>query len=105
MADVRLTVSPDELKRAAVQVEAQIAAAERDWARLYETARASRHYWEGEAADYRHRLLEEAKQEVQEALRRLKAHPPHLLEMAGIYIDAEEKAASLVNSLPDDAIL
>lgn len=104
MADIRLKVSPDELRRGAGRIEQQIANAQKSWQRLYETAASSRHYWEGDAADYGRRLLEETKQEAEAAFSRLREHPSRLLEMAGIYIEAEQEAAELANSLPDDAI-
>ncbi len=105
MADIRLKVSADELQRGAEQLERQIANAQSSWNSLCEVVNASRHYWEGEAADCGRSLMEETRQEVQEAFGRLKEHPPRLLQMAGIYRNAEARAAELVNSLPDDAIL
>ena len=51
------------------------------------------------------RLLEETKQEVLEACGRLKQHPSNLLEMAGVYADAQTRAAEIILSLPDDVIL
>lgn len=104
MADIRLKVSPEELKQTAVQIEGQIANMEKYWDSIYEIAGASRYYWEGEAADYGRKLLEEIRQDMQTAFKRLKGHPSNLLQMAGVYIEAEAKAAELVNSLPDDAI-
>lgn len=105
MADIRLKVSPDELKRQAAQIEGQIANAEKNWNSLCEAVNASKRYWEGEAADYGRRLLEESKQEILAAFGRLKEHPSNLLEMAGVYIDAETKAAEIAASLPENAIL
>lgn len=104
MADIHLKVSPDELRSKAEQLKGQIANAERSWNSLCEAVHASRYYWEGEAADYGRRLLEETRQDVQTAFGRLKDHPSHLLEMAGVYTDAETKAAEIIRSLPDDAI-
>lgn len=104
MADFQLKVSPDELQRQAARIEEQIRQAEKSWNSLYEAAHASRRYWEGDAAEYRGRLLEETKQEILTVLGRLKEHPVRLLQMAGIYTEAETKAAELVRSLPDDAI-
>lgn len=105
MADMRLKVSPDELRQKAAEIEGQIADAEKNWNSLCETVNFSKRYWEGEAADYGRRLLEESKKEVLAAFGRLKGHPSNLLEMAGIYIDAEVKATELANSLPENAIL
>lgn len=104
MADFQLKVSPDEMQRQAVRMQGQIRQAQKSWNSLYEAAHASRRYWEGDAADYRHRLLEETKQEILTVFGRLKEHPTRLLQMAGIYTEAETTAAELANSLPDDAI-
>ncbi len=105
MADVQLKVSPDELRRTADQIESQIAAIRRNWNNLCEIISVSGHYWQGDAADYGRRLLEETKQEVLEACGRLKQHPSNLLEMAGVYADAQTRAAEIIRSLPDDVIL
>jgi hypothetical protein len=35
----------------------------------------------------------------------MKEHPFRLLQMAGIYSEAEQQAAELSNSLPEDAIV
>ena len=105
MSDVRLRVSADELRKRAAQMEQQIKNVEKNWNSLCETAGASRYYWEGEAANYGRRLLEETKQDVGAALGRLRAHPANLMEMAGVYVQAEEKAAALAKSLPDHVIL
>ncbi len=105
MPDIQLKVSADALRNKASEIEGQIANARRSWNNLYEIVSASRYYWEGDAADCSRRLLEETKQEITEAFGRLSGHPSNLLKMAGIYHDAEMKAAELVRSLPDDAIL
>lgn len=105
MADMQLKVSPEELKQKAAEIEGRIVNAEKNWNSLCETVNASKRYWEGEAADYGRRLFEESRQEVLAAFERLKGHPSSLLEMAGIYIDAEAKAAELANSLPENAII
>lgn len=105
MADMRLKVSPEELKQKAAEIEGRIADAQKNWNSLCETVNSSKRYWEGEAADYGRRLLEESEKEVLAAFGRLKGHPSSLLEMAGIYIEAEEKAEELAKSLPENAIL
>jgi len=105
MADITLKVSPDELRRKAAEIEVQITNAERNWNNLCEVVSASKHYWEGDAADCGRRLLEETKQEILGVFARLKEHPSNLLEMAGIYTEAEAKAAQIIRSLPDDAIV
>lgn len=104
MADVRLKVSPDELRRRASLIEGQIANAEKYWLSLSEVVNATKHYWEGDAADCGRQLFEETKQDVLMAFRRLKEHPSKLLEMAGVYTDAEAKAAEIIQTLPNDAI-
>ena len=105
MADIRLKVSLEELRQKAAQIEGQIANAERNWNCLCEVVNASKHYWEGDAADCGRRLFDETKQDIAAALRRLKEHPANLLGMAGVYQEAEAKAAEMVRSLPNDAIL
>ncbi len=104
MADIRLKVTPDELKRKAGELEKQIGNAQRNWNALCEAVHTSRYYWEGEAADRGRNLLDEMTEDVRSVFCRLKEHPSDLLEMAGVYTDAEKKAVTLANSLPADVI-
>ena len=104
MADVRLKVTPDELKRHAAQLERQIASAQRNWNGLCDTVRTSRCYWEGEAGDRGRKLLDDIKEDVQTVFSRLREHPSDLLKMAGIYVDTETKASNLANTLSDHVI-
>lgn len=104
MADIQLKVTPAALKRHAGEIKSQIANAEKNWNGLCEAVNASRRYWEGDAGDCVRKLLEDMREDVRVMFSRLKEHPSDLLNMAGIYVDAEEKASSLANTLPDDAI-
>lgn len=104
MAGFQLKVAPDELKNKAIEIEGQIANVEKNWNSLCETVNASRRYWEGDAAEYRLNFLGKIEQDVQEALQRLREQPLDLMQMAGIYIDAETKAVELASHLPDDVL-
>lgn len=104
MADVRLKVTPDELKRHAAELEKQIAGAQRNWNGLCDTVSASRYYWEGKAGDCGRKLLDEMKEDVQEVFCRLREHPSDLLQIAGIFVDTETKASNLANTLSDHVI-
>ncbi len=104
MSDFRLKVSAEDLQRGAQQIESQITGIEKSWNRFYELAGASRYYWEGDASDYRKRLLEQTRQDLQAAILRLKECPVSLLKMAGVYVEAEKQAAELINALPDNVL-
>ncbi len=105
MAEVQLKVSSQELKKKAGEIEQQVADVQREWKNLCEIVRTSRYYWEGEAGDEGRRFLDEILLEMQRILGRMQKHPSSLLEMAGIYVDAEEKAEQLANALPDHVLL
>ncbi len=104
MADVRLKVTPDELKRHAAELEKQIAGAQRNWNGLCDIVSTSRYYWEGEAGDRGRKLLDEMKEDVQKVFCRLREHPSDLLQIAGIFLDTETKAQNLANTLSDHVI-
>lgn len=105
MSNIQLKVSPDQLRQKAEQIAQHTANAQKSWQRLCELASLAKHYWEGDAADFAGRLFEETRQEAEDAFRRLREHPVRLMQMAGVYIEAEQQAAQLVKSLPDDVIL
>lgn len=105
MADIQLRVSPDELKNKAGEITKQIQQMERNWNQLCELVNASKVYWEGDAGEHHRKLVKENEKDVQLILKRLKEHPEDLLEMAGIYISAEEQASEIANRLPDNVIV
>ncbi|MCI9612115.1 MAG: hypothetical protein HFH33_08830 [Eubacterium sp.] len=105
MAKIRIKVSPGQLRQQAEQISQQIANAQKSFQHLCDTAGAAKHYWEGDAADVAGRLFQETKQQADASFRRMKEHPFRLLQMAGIYSEAEQQAAELSNSLPEDAIV
>ena len=101
MADMRLRVSPEELRRISGEIEQQVTAAQRYWNELQGIVKASRYYWEGEAGDCSRRILEDLRQETEDIFARLRERPAGLLQMAGIYSQAEAQSAMLAKVLPD----
>ena len=89
MADIQLRVSPEELKKRAGEIGQHVTAAHRYWNELCGIVKASEYYWEGGAGD---------------GSRRLRAHPSSLMQMAGIYSEAEAQAAVLAKVLPDNVL-
>ena len=104
MADVRLKVSIDEMKRKTNELTKQINKVEKNWNRIQDTVNASKSYWEGDAGDVHRKFLKDHEEDVQTMLKRLKEHPRDLLDMAGIYLSAEEQAKQLAKALPKDVI-
>ena len=104
MADIQLRVSPEELKKRAGEIGQHVTAAHRYWNELCGIVKASEYYWEGGAGDGSRRMLQELTEETEAIFGRLRAHPSSLMQMAGIYSEAEAQAAVLAKVLPDNVL-
>lgn len=104
-AGFQLKVTPDQLKSKAQEITTQINKIQNDWNKVSNLIENSKSYWEGDASDVHRKSKKNMEDDVTRVIKRLKEHPEDLLNMAGIYIQAEEKAMQIANSLPDDIII
>ena len=105
MAGIQLKVSPDVLKSKAQEITTQINKVQSDWNKISSLIENSKTYWEGDASNVHRKSKKNLEDDVDRIIKRLKEHPSDLLAMAGVYIDAEQKATQIANSLPDDIIV
>lgn len=101
MADIQLNVSPDTLRSKAQEITERIGKIENHWNRIYQAISNSKTYWQGEAGDQHRKYLKDNDDDVRNLIKRMREHPGDLQTMAGIYVEAEEKASAL----PDDVIV
>lgn len=71
---------------------------------MEELMNKTKSYWIGEAGDIHRKRYEEQKEDIEMMLRRIYEHPDDLLQMAGIYNDAERINIEASNKLPDSII-
>lgn len=100
-----LKVTPEELNKAAGEIETQIKDIENQFAGVDTEISRTRSYWEGEASDSHKAQYDALKDEINEAVNRLKNHPVNLLRMAGIYQETETNVTEAAESLPQDVIV
>lgn len=105
MGGIQLKVSPDILKSKAQEITAQANNISKSWQEMCNVISHSKSYWEGDASDYHRKAFDENKDDVDQILRRLREHPKDLMQMAGIYTQAESEAEQIASSLPDDIIV
>lgn len=105
MGSIQLKVAPDVMKSKAQEVSGQINNISKSWREMCNIINKSKGYWEGEASDCHRKAFDDNKTDMEELLKRLKEHPKDLLEMAGIYLQAESEAQKMASSLPDDIIV
>lgn len=104
MADIILKVSPEDMKKKAEKIQAEIDTMRKNWNRIDEIIGKSRSYWEGAASLKHKHHKSKLEDDWSYILNRLKEHPEDLLKMAGVYEKSTQKAKKLANVLPKDVI-
>ena len=102
---VEVKVETSVMKRQAYEVERLAADLQQRFESIERYVKATRDHWIGEAGDMHRQLYESQKEELSDALARLKEHPKDLMIMAGIYEEAEAKNNEEVGTLRDDVIV
>lgn len=105
MTQVELRVDTSVLLQKAGEMEKQINAMQRQWSCLCSTIQNSNSYWVGEAGDKHREFLKEFQDEVGKLLKELEENPNKLLDMAGVYKDAENAAEMTDYYLGGDVIV
>lgn len=104
MADIVLKVSPDTLKEKASNIQNNIKKIETAWIKIENTMHKTRNYWQGDASKLQQKYRIQIDDDWTYIIKRLKEHPEDLLEMAGVYKEAEKTTTQIANSLPGDVI-
>lgn len=103
-SEVTFTVTTQELKIKAEQVSREISQMEFFYQALESLVSSTVSYWEGDAAELFRRMFTEHQNEVNDIVKRLKAHPTNLLTMAGIYEGAEQVITESNVKLPTNPL-
>ncbi len=89
---ITLKVSPDQLKKAAEEIQDQIDAFESEFRQLVQVIQNSKEYWTGDASAAHQKVFESCREDAERVIRKLKEHPKDLLEMKDVYIKTEKQA-------------
>lgn len=104
MAGIQLKVEVSGLKSKADEIKGYLADITNDWEQICGTVANSKAYWEGEAGEQYRKYLSDNEEDVKTHLKELRGYTPKLMDMAGIYEDAEQEANEIVNQLEGDVI-
>ncbi len=101
-----LKVTPEVLKRMAGEIEKEIGDISSQFSLIDADISRTRSYWEGEASDAHKSQYDGLKDEIHEAVSRLKSNPVNLLQMAGLYSETESDLQAVVQqTLSEDVIV
>lgn len=100
MANVEFSVTSQELVRMAEETEHSILELKEEYQELKNIMSGTIGYWSGEGGDSCRKMFDERRCEIEDILDRMQKHPRHLLEMAGIYKEAEEQLVQEHDRLP-----
>lgn len=100
-----LKVAPEELVRMAGDIEKQIADVEKQFMAIETEISRTKGYWEGDASDAHKAQYDALKDDLNQAVKRMKEHPVNLLRMAELYTETEDSAEETAQSLPEDVIV
>ena len=101
---VNLTVEPKQMETKASEITELIAEVKKAFQEIESSIDGTKGYWKGQASDKHYKMFWENKDEIEEVIKRLEEHPRDLLEMAGIYEEAERANVELAQTLQADII-
>ncbi len=102
---VEVKVETSVMRRQAYDVERMAANLQQRFESIERYVNATKDHWIGEAGDLHRKLYENQKEQLSDALLRLKEHPRDLLVMAGIYEEAEKGNQEEIGTLREDVIV
>ena len=105
MADIVLRVNPEELRRKSTEFSTIIKDIQKRFDRVESIAAKTKGYWLGEAGTRDRESFASYENDIQFLIRRLSEHPVDLLEMAGIYSEAEKSATETNAKLQTNQIV
>ena len=104
MAGITLKVSTSVMTAKAKEILQETNTIEKRWKQMVKLIENSKTYWEGTAGIRHRNSIKDDKEDMETIVKRLKEHPKELLNMAGVYVKAEEKAEEMALALPKDVI-
>ena len=103
--DITLRVKPEALRTKSAEFTRIIDDIEKRFQRIMDISGKTRGYWIGEAGDKDRQGYSSYQTDISFIMKRLREHPVDLLQQAGIYDEAERKAATRNAALKTDTIV
>lgn len=99
---IALRVTPEELKTQKNVVQTDLNNIRNDINQITTEIRGTSSYWQGDAGNKQRTEYENRVQSIDQMLLRLQSYPDRLLQMAGIYENAEEISKDTASRMPAD---
>lgn len=99
-----LTVAPEALETQAGQVESIARQLQTSFNQMKQYVAETEYYWKGDAANAHRERYNKNQTSIDEIIRRYEEHVKDLREMAGIYKEAEGRAANMADELPASSL-
>ena len=96
----KLTVTPEEMQAAASELSGYVSVMSECFQQMRSTMTQTGGYWVGEAGEAHRKLYQDQTEKIDEIIARYNEHVRDLNEMAGVYSQAEQEAAAMVEELP-----
>ena len=103
--DITLRVKPEALRTKSAEFTRIIDDIEKRFQRIMDISGKTRGYWIGAAGDKDRQGYSSYQTDISFIMKRLREHPVDLLQQAGIYEEAERKAATRNAALKTDTIV
>ena len=100
-----LGVTPESLKSQATTLQGTASELRKVIGELQKTMGNTNGYWKGEAGDLHRANLADHEADIMDALARVDSYPTDVLQMAGIYVDAESTNQQVVAQLTTDVAI
>lgn len=86
-----LGVTPELLKTKANEVQNEVDGMESDFQSLFDAIDQTRDFWIGDAGNLYRRNYTDKQKDINRVMERMQSYPTRILQMAGIYEEAEEQ--------------
>ncbi len=99
---LELGVTPEQLKAQASVISDDISAMSANIQSMSNEINGMSGYWKGDAGELQRRRFEESVSEMNRLMERLGSYPTRILQMAGIYEEAEHTSTTIAESTKTD---
>lgn len=103
-SNFQIKVKPDDLRYTAGNVQKTLSTFQTQWGDLIRLVEQTRSYWVGKGADAKRSEVSIMEKDVERMISRMSEYPPDLMEMAGLYDNAESTNTNRIGMLPIDVI-
>ncbi|WP_026517598.1 WXG100 family type VII secretion target [Butyrivibrio sp. MC2021] len=100
-----LGVTPESMKTKSADINTDIDDMQKYVNALQQEVSGTASYWEGEAGNTQRQNFEDQVTEINNLILRLRTYPTRILQMAGLYEDAEETAVGYAQALSTDIVM